>query len=632
MAEAQQQAFVVLRRAIIEEPIEQKVAAMKKLPTVILAAGAEVTKDSIFPLLKEYISSSGDDEVLLAIGTGLDFKEAADVCGEVLGTSAERNCWAEVLEILEMLCAVEETVVRDQAVVSIRHNIEFMSDAAASSALVPMLERLSKDEWFTARVSACSLLPEALKRSEGSDSTTAVVQLFLKFCEDETPMVRRAVARSIAEFAETAAAIPDTGKELLMRDIVPQFKHLGMRDDSASVQHIVAESISRVIALLNAEEFSSSLMDYVRWCADSPSWRLRSIVASQFGAFCRAVDDAGTAAGVILPLFLGLLIDPERDVRAEACRGAVALHAGVGHTAFVEAVVPKLLRCITDDSHVVRNAYAESCSNIILALDEADRSASSGGAGVTDLVVKTFTLLSDDNPEVRAKVMSAIQRLTDRSSTSPENGLLEERFLSSLQGVARDPDWRVRASFTAQLPSLAKALGQSRFQQHFYDAYATLISDEVAAVRSAAVEVVVALCDELEESWLHKILLPGLLKKLGEPGSATRNADHYIQFLNFAKALSAGGGDEQLTLKVLPVVKDALDYQIPNVQFSACDVLVAMAQTVDEEDAITTIRPKVAPLADSKDPDVARSAKRVLESFKWAVSDGGGSAAESKNN
>jgi serine/threonine-protein phosphatase 2A regulatory subunit A len=526
MAEGQN-AFVVFRRALMEEPIEVQVAATKKLPTVILAAGLDVTKESIFPLLKEYIAGSGDDEVLLAIAASLDLKEAAADCTEVLGATPARNCFAEILEILEALCVIEETVVRDQAVVSIMHTLDLMTNAAASAVILPILDRLSKNEWFTARVSACSLLPDALRKSDGAETTTTIVQTFVKFCEDETPMVRRSIARVFASFAETVAGLPDgTGADILTKDVLPQFKQLSMEDDSASVQHIIAENASRLVALLTRP----ALIEYVRWCAESPSWRIRSIVASQFGAFCTVMADTAAAAEVLLPLFLGLLVDPERDVRAEACRGAVALHAGVGHVAFVEGAVPKLVRCIADESHVVRNAYAESCSDIILALGEGDRSASSGGAGVTELVVKTFTLLSDDNSEVRAKVMSAIHRLTDRSASGGGGGggLLEERFLSSLQNVARDRDWRVRASFTAQLPALAKALGQAQFQQHFFDAYAALINDEVAAVRIATVQVATALADELEESWLHKILLPLLLERVGASGSPNRKADRCV--------------------------------------------------------------------------------------------------------
>ena len=108
----------------------------------------------------------------------------------------------------------------------------------------------------------------------------------------------------------------------------------------------------------------------------------------------------------------------------------------------------------------------------------------------------------------------------------------------------------------------------------------------------------------------------------------------------------------------------------------ACNALAAMAETVDPEDAITTIRPKVraaplaslcvatmwdsidctcattapsrsiaqrpsertslsrapvqiAALADSKDPDVAGAAQRAMEAFKWSIG-GGGDAGEGK--
>jgi serine/threonine-protein phosphatase 2A regulatory subunit A len=434
------EAFVVFRKAILEETLEQQVAAMKRLPIVILAAGLEITKESIFPLLKNYISG-GDDEVLLAIAANLDLKEAAIPCADVLGTTKDNNCWAEILEILELLCAIEETVVREQAVKSILHTVEFLTPAASSAVLVPLLSRLAKEEWFTARVSACSLLPASLKNTDGEETTTALIQMFPKFCEDETPMVRRAIARVIAEFAETAAGMKENGKATLLKDILPQFKILGVEDDSASVQHIIAGSTSRVAALLGSQEFSELLMEYVRWCAESPSWRIRSIIAPQFGNFCRVLGSQEKSALKLLPLYVGLLADPERDVRAEACRGCVEIHAGVGHAAFLDSVLPKLVKCIADESHVVRNAYAENCSQIILALDQSDRGASTVGESVTDLVVKTFSLLSDENPEVRAKVMSAIQRLTDRSADSPQNSLLDDRFLTELQTVAHDEDW-----------------------------------------------------------------------------------------------------------------------------------------------------------------------------------------------
>jgi serine/threonine-protein phosphatase 2A regulatory subunit A len=459
MAEGQQQAFAVFRRAVLEEPIEKQVAAMKRLPMVILAAGGSVTRESILPLLKEYASGGGEDEVLMAMAANLDLKVAAAACAEVLGTGDDRNCWGEILEILEMLCSVEETVVRDQAVESILHTVEFLTPAASSAALVPMLGRLSKSEWFTARVSACGLLPACLHKTDGDETTTAVLQTFPKLCEDETPMVRRAIARVLAEFAEAVVALPAGGKEALVKDILPQFKLLGVEDDAASVQHIIAENTSRVATLLSSDEFSDLLLEYVRWCAESPSWRIRSIIAPHFGQFCRVLASQAASAAGLLPLFLTLLSDPERDVRAEAVKGCVALHEGVGHAAFVEHVVPKLAQSITDESNVVRTAYADTCSDVIAALEDADKGASAGGAAITELVVQTFTLLQDDHPEVRAKVMRAIQRLTDRSSGNPDSGLLGDRFLSALQNVVRDPDWRVRASFATQLPALARALG-----------------------------------------------------------------------------------------------------------------------------------------------------------------------------
>ena len=162
--------------------------------------------------------------------------------------------------------------------------------------------------------------------------------------------------------------------------------------------------------------------------------------------------------------------------------------------------------------------------------------------------------------------------------------------------------------------------------------------DEVAAVRAATVEVIVPLSDELEESWLHKVFLKDLMDKMADAAARRANeyviafelqcqtaspltrlpAYRYILFLNFAKVLCSQDEDERLIELLLPVVKavrsklwlpsvycsfvvtrlsftarKALAYPVPNVQFGACEVLIAMAESLDPEDAMTTLRPRV---------------------------------------
>lgn len=66
-----------------------------------------------------------------------------------------------LLQPLETLAAVEETVVRDKAIESAAKLVLVMSSQHIEEYYLPMLKRLSAGDWFTSRTSACGLYAAA---------------------------------------------------------------------------------------------------------------------------------------------------------------------------------------------------------------------------------------------------------------------------------------------------------------------------------------------------------------------------------------------------------------------------------------------------------------------------------------
>ena len=62
---------------------------------------------------------------------------------------------------LEGLAQVEETVVRDKAVESLRAIAHALPAGNVETHFVPLIQRLSSGEWFTSRTSACGLFVAA---------------------------------------------------------------------------------------------------------------------------------------------------------------------------------------------------------------------------------------------------------------------------------------------------------------------------------------------------------------------------------------------------------------------------------------------------------------------------------------
>ena len=117
---------------------------------------------------------------------------------------------------LESLATVEETVVRDKAVESLRLISEQHSPGDLETYFIPLLKRLASGDWFTSRTSACGLFSVAY--SKVSPAVKAELRAtFRMLCQDDTPMVRRAAASKLGEFARVVEV------EWLKADLIPMF-------------------------------------------------------------------------------------------------------------------------------------------------------------------------------------------------------------------------------------------------------------------------------------------------------------------------------------------------------------------------------------------------------------------------
>ena len=97
---------------------------------------------------------------------------------QYVGGARSAQC---LLDPLEQLAMVEETVVRDKAVESINKVAEQLPDAHVAQFAVPMLKRLVSGELFPARVSSCSLFEVIYSRSP-AHLRAELRQAFARLC------------------------------------------------------------------------------------------------------------------------------------------------------------------------------------------------------------------------------------------------------------------------------------------------------------------------------------------------------------------------------------------------------------------------------------------------------------------
>lgn len=72
---------------------------------------------------------------------------------------------------LEGLATVEETVVREKAVESLRTIAAIHSASDLESHFIPLVKRLASGDWFTSRTSSCGLFSVCYPRATTATKT-----------------------------------------------------------------------------------------------------------------------------------------------------------------------------------------------------------------------------------------------------------------------------------------------------------------------------------------------------------------------------------------------------------------------------------------------------------------------------
>jgi len=72
---------------------------------------------------------------------------------------------------LEGLATVEETVVREKAVESLRTIAAIHSASDLESHFIPLVKRLASGDWFTSRTSSCGLFSVCYPRATAATKT-----------------------------------------------------------------------------------------------------------------------------------------------------------------------------------------------------------------------------------------------------------------------------------------------------------------------------------------------------------------------------------------------------------------------------------------------------------------------------
>ena len=193
---------------------ELRKAAARRIAAVGRSIGADAVTKEMIPFLAGKIDD--DDEILLIVAQQLG------ECSSIVFNNGEEAL--VLLQPLEALAAVEETVVRDAAVMAACKVIESLPDSVAQNKPTEMAMRLATGDWFTKKVSACGMIASAYGRSTPEGKQELLDMYVTNLCVDDAPMVRRAAAKQLGAVASKV------GANQVLAKIMPAYEKLAVKD------------------------------------------------------------------------------------------------------------------------------------------------------------------------------------------------------------------------------------------------------------------------------------------------------------------------------------------------------------------------------------------------------------------
>lgn len=571
--------IAVLIDELKNEDVQLRLNSIKKLSTIALALGVERTRSELIPFLTE--SMYDEDEVLLALA------EQLGQFTPLVGGPEYVHC---LLKPLETLAIVEETVVRDKAVESLRTIAAQHSPQDLEEQFVPLIDRLAGGDWFTSRTSACGLFSVCYPRV--SPSVKASLRChFRKLCQDDTPMARRSAASNLGEFAKVMEI------EYVKADLIPMFVILA-QDEQDSVRLLAVEACVSIAALLPREDVEQLVMTTLRQCATDQSWRVRYMVADKFTDLQKAVGPEITNIDLV-PAFHVLLKDIEAEVRAAAadkvrdfCQNLDKFNQ---ESIIMTNILPIVKELVSDANQHVKSALASVIMGLSPILGKHNT--------IEHLLPLFLSQLRDECPEVRLNIISNLECVNEVIGIQQ----LSQSLLPAIVELAEDSKWRVRLAIIEYMPLLAGQLGVEFFDEKLNSLCMTWLVDHVYAIREAATLNLKKLVEKFGPEWAQNTVIPKVLAM-----SRDQNYLHRMTCLFCINVLAEVCGPEITTKVMLPTVLGMATDNVANVRFNVAKTLQKIGPYLEPCAVQAQVKPVLDKLNTDSDVDVKYFASEAI--------------------
>ena len=527
----------------------------KRLTDLGNILGIERIEDELIPFITDLILNfENDGEVL------------AEYSNQILNllTILKMNNRLSFIGIrsLEILSGNDDEIVRQTAISNLSKLIELLDEQIITNEIFPLMKRLIENDLKT-KMSCCYLFPIVYPKLENQDIKKELLQVYSEISKDESPSVRRAAADNIKFFCK----VQENEVIGLLFKLYNEF----IQDPVDIVKIYTIQSTPYLLSVLSINNQEKLILNFTKSMAEEKAWRVKY---SAIECISKISENIGVASFEkkyvsILMLFLK---DPEPEVKCAVLNYFDKFINLISVNTFKLSFLP-LFKNISNDNNIhVRSSYANTLLKCIPYFRQDEQL-------INNIIPIMNKFLKDEIVEVQYATIENIDKIILLSRN--DESILEKYIMPIIkEGMSEDKKWRFRYIIAENILKIINELNKEEINKYFLDIIVKLFSDHAYEIRLTIWKIIEKLVDIMDKDFMEG--------KIWEVQKGQMKSSNYILRISSMKSidyLKKFYNKEFIQNTIIPyIIENIKNDKIPNVKFSACEVLSSLVIFINKEE------------------------------------------------
>ena len=574
----------------------------KKLSDLGNLLGVSRIEDEIIPFITDLILNYEDDGEVLS--------EFSNQLLNLLITLKKNNIFSFIgIRSLEILAGNDDESVRQTSIKNLLKLIDIISEELIQSEIFPLMKRLIDNDLKT-KMSCCYLFPAVYKRLKDKGVKKELLQVYYDISQEDPPSVRRAAADNIKNFCtvndpEVISLLIKLYNKFIV-DKVDIVKIHTIESTKSLLEKLTPDNFPPQISEEQKEEENPKdereklVFSFTTSMSKEKAWRVKYSAAECISQICSEFDSKFFEINFV-PLLLIFLKDKEAEVKCGVLNFFDKYFNYLTLDKFKEQFLP-IFKALSSDTNLhVRSVFSCTLLKCIPFFKKDEQLMTN------DIMPMLTKLLKDEIVEVQYAAIEHLDKIILLSND--DNDITIKYILPIIKEGMTNKKWRLAENLT----KVVGLLNKEKLMNEFFGIITQLFNDHAADIRKETWKI----CEEIENK-----VYPGFIyEKIWEIQKEKLGSKNYILRIASMKSieyLKKYYKKNELIDEIIPqILEMAKKDKIPNVKFSACEVLASLVNYLGKEPKIKKlVEDYISSLKNDKDEDVVFFSKKAIQDLK----------------